>query len=77
MKDFLTMKFDIPKKLKKIVKTKKLKVGIAWSGRPSHMRDNCRNMRLDLLDSLFKNKDIEFLLFKKLKKKRYKVFKKI
>ena len=66
---FSNAEVDIPKKLKEIVKTKKLKVGIAWSGRPSHMRDNCRNMRLDLLDSLFKNKDIEFFAVQKIEKK--------
>ena len=67
-------KVEIPKKYKELTSSKKLKIGIAWSGRPTHIRDFNRNIHLEMLSSIFdcnadffvlqkfyKGKDPEFL----------------
>ena len=49
--------------------TKKLKVGFAWSGRVTHMRDQVRTMDVKYLDELFKIKNIDFFSLQKFSKK--------
>ncbi|MFL2679016.1 MAG: tetratricopeptide repeat protein [Alphaproteobacteria bacterium] len=65
---FKKNKRKIPEKLKNIFNSKKIKVGIAWSGRPTHMRDFCRNIKVESLGKIFENKDIDFFVLQKIYK---------
>ena len=39
-------KLEIPQKFKSLTRSKKLKIGLAWSGRPTHIRDLNRNIKI-------------------------------
>ena len=58
------LKFSKP--IKKLLKEKKIKVGITWSGNPKHWRDKNRSIELGLLERLFKIKDIDFFAIQKI-----------
>lgn len=57
-------KLEIPNKLKKLTKSKKLKIGLAWSGRPTHIRDKNRNIPIEMLKDIFKF-DADFFVIQK------------
>ena len=73
-KRFKSASKNISNNIKKIVDTEQLKIGVAWSGRPSHMRDYCRNLDLSLLSEIFKIKNIEFFTLQKIHKNEDKNF---
>ncbi len=58
-------KIDLPKTLETKINSKKLKVGIAWSGNPKHARDYCRSIKLELLGDIFKNSNVDFYVLQK------------
>ena len=68
-KRFDEKKVNISSKIKSLLNSKKLKVGFAWSGRVTHMRDQVRTMDINLLHDLFKHKDIDFFSLQKFSKK--------
>ncbi len=67
-------KVKFPNKIKKLLDSKKLKVGLSWSGSPKHWRDANRSIDINLLKNLFKNKDVEFFAIQKVYKKEDKNF---
>ena len=69
-KRFDEKKVRISSKNKSLLNSKKLKVGFAWSGRVTHLRDQVRTMDINLLNDLFKLKEIDFSLFKNLAKRK-------
>ena len=56
--------------IKKLVNSKKLKIGLAWSGSPKHLRDLCRSIDLELLKNIFKTQHVEFFALQKVHKER-------
>ena len=64
----------IPNKIQKVIKSKKLKVGISWSGSPKHMRDFCRSIDLEIFSKIFENTDVEFFVLQKVLKTKEKSF---
>ena len=59
----------IKSSVKKLVNSKKLKIGLAWSGSPKHLRDFCRSIDIELLKNIFETSNVEFFAFKKFTKK--------
>ena len=68
-KRFDEKKVRISSKNKSLLNSKKLKVGFAWSGRVTHLRDQVRTMDINLLNDLFKLKEIDFFSLQKFSKK--------
>jgi len=58
-------KITFPEKIKKLLQTKKLKVGVSWSGSPKHWRDGNRSINLEYLQDLFELNDTEFFVLQK------------
>ena len=58
-------KIELPKTLETKINSKKLKVGIAWSGNPKHARDYCRSIKLELIEDIFKNSNVDFYVLQK------------
>ena len=69
-KRFDEKKVRISSKNKSLLNSKKLKVGFAWSGRVTHLRDQVRTMDINFLNDLFKLKEIDFFSLQKFSKKR-------
>ena len=59
-KRFNDKKVNISSRIKSLLTSKKLKVGFAWSGRPTHLRDQVRTMDINHFDDLFKIKGADF-----------------
>ena len=57
-------KLEIPQKFKSLTRSKKLKIGLAWSGRPTHIRDLNRNIKIEVLKEIFEY-DAEFFVLQK------------
>ena len=66
-------KVNISTKSKTLLSSKNLKVGFAWSGRPTHLRDQVRSININLFEDLFKIKGIDFFSSKNLVKKKIKI----
>ena len=64
----------IPEKLKKSLSSKKIKVGLCWSGSPKHWRDKNRSIELENFKNLLKNKNVEFFAIQKVFKKEDEKF---
>ena len=54
--------------MKKLFNSKKLKIGLAWSGSPKHLRDFCRSIDIDLLKNIFEIPNVEFFALQKVHK---------
>jgi len=61
-------KLKITSDIKKIVNSKKLKIGLAWSGSPKHLRDLCRSIDITLLKNIFGTSNVEFFALQKVHK---------
>ena len=68
-KRFDKKKIKISSKTKSLLSSKKLKVGFAWSGKSTHLRDQVRTMDISYFEKLFKTKGIEFFSLQKFGKK--------
>ena len=68
-KRFDEKKVNISTKTKTLLSSKNLKVGFAWSGRPTHLRDQVRSININLFEDLFKIKGIDFFSLQKFGKK--------
>jgi len=64
----------IKSEIKKPLNSKKLKIGLAWSGSPKHMRDFCRSIDLTLLKGVFDIPNVEFFALQKVFKADDKKF---
>ena len=53
---------------------KKLKIGLAWSGSPKHLRDFCRSINLIFLENIFETSNVEFFAIQKVFKENDKKF---
>ena len=60
--------------VKKLVNSKKLKIGLAWSGSPKHLRDFCRSIDIDLLKNIFEIPNVEFFALQKVHRENDKKF---
>ena len=56
---------DYPRKVKKLLSQKKLRVGIAWSGRSSQTRNSFRSVKLEFFNKILENKNINFFVMQK------------
>ena len=56
------------------VNSKKLKIGLAWSGSHKHLRDFCRSINLKLLKNIFETSNVEFFAIQKVFKENDKKF---
>ena len=68
-KRFDEKKIKISAKTKSLLNSDKLKVGFAWSGRPTHLRDQVRTMDINYFENLFNSKDVNFFSLQKFGKK--------
>ncbi len=55
-----------PQNIHRLIEEKKLKVGIAWSGRSSQTRNSFRSVRLEFFEKILSNKDISFFVLQKI-----------
>ena len=62
-------KVKVSNKIKKALDSKNLKVGFAWSGKPTHLRDQVRTMDVSLFGDLFDSKNTDFFSLQKFSKK--------
>ena len=67
-------KIKFSQKLLKKLKSKKLKVGISWSGSPKHWRDKNRSIEIKNFENLFENSNVEFFAIQKVNKESDKNF---
>ncbi len=74
MKRINNKDLNIPEKLKKSLSSKKIKVGLCWSGSPKHWRDKNRSIEIKNFQNLLKNKNVEFFGIQKVYKKEDKKF---
>ena len=75
---FKRKRLKIKSSVKKLVNSKKLKIGLAWSGSPKHLRDFCRSIDIKLLKNIFEISNVEFFAIQKVfKENDIKVFQKI
>ena len=74
MKRINNKDLNIPEKLKKSLSSKKIKVGLCWSGSPKHWRDISRSIELKNFQNLLKNKNVEFFGIQKVYKKEYEIY---
>ena len=65
----LIKKVKVSNKIKKPLIQKNLKVGFAWSGKPTHLRDQVRTMDVSLFGDLFDSKNADFFSLQKFSKK--------
>ncbi len=68
-KRFDKKKIKISSKTKSLLNSKKLKVGFAWSGRPTHLRDQVRTIDISSFEKLFKTQGVDFFSLQKFGKK--------
>ncbi len=64
----------IKNEIKKSLNSKKLKIGLAWSGSPKHMRDFCRSIDVTLLKDVLDTPNVEFFVLQKVFKDDDKKF---
>jgi hypothetical protein len=57
---------DYPDYIKQLFSKKNIKVGVAWSGRPTQTRNSFRSIRLDFLSRVLDNKGIDFFSLQKI-----------
>ena len=62
-------KLKITNLINEKLNTKKLKVGISWSGNPKHWRDKNRSIDLEIYKDLFRLKNIDFFVLQKISNK--------
>ena len=67
-------KIKFSQNLLKKLKSKKLKVGISWSGSPKHWRDKNRSIDIKNFENLFENTNVEFFAIQKVNKESDKSF---
>ena len=65
---FKEKNLQIKSSVKKLINTKKLKIGFAWSGSPKHLRDLNRSIDIKLLKNIFKTSNVEFFAIQKVYK---------
>jgi len=63
---------NYPSEIKKLFTNRKIKVGLAWSGRPSQIRNSFRSIRLEFLDKIFKLTNYEFFILQKISNNKEK-----
>ncbi|MEE2695409.1 MAG: hypothetical protein VX976_03520 [Pseudomonadota bacterium] len=57
---------DYPNYIKQLLSKKSIKVGLAWSGRPTQTRNSFRSIKLDFFSRILDNKEIDFFSLQKI-----------